>query len=300
MNHSVRVLLPLLTGLWLPIALGAAEEARITLDESTRAKCLQVLRNGLHGDEFWPAMHAAEGLTLGGDGPEIIEFLRPKLKTEVDDQKRCGLAREIARAGDRSTVVVMLQILAADEKYGHTHAAESLFKVFETGDGKALRRAFSQNDNLTLKLMSAAALARGGDKPALETVRKLLGHDDPKHAAIAAWILGQIGDRSDIPRLKAQLGRISDSALKANFEHALAILGDDDGLTALLRNLTSDNDSIRTYAATFAGDARAVGAAERLKVLLQDPFPDARIRAAQSLLVLASPGSVPVLKPSKD
>ncbi|MEO1995755.1 MAG: RidA family protein [Planctomycetaceae bacterium] len=44
---------------------------------------------------------------------------------------------------------------------------------------------------------------------------------------------------------------------------------------------------IRTYAATFAGDARMTSAVARLVELLGDTHLDARIRAAQSLLVLS-------------
>ena len=290
MNMTIRVLL--VTAVWvgIPISIGVADDAKhITLDEATRDRCLEVLHEGLRTGEFWPSIHAAEGLTLGGHGKEVIEFLTPKLATEKDDQKRCGIAREIARAGDRSTLKVILGILSGDEPHGHVHAAESLFKLSEIGDGKAMRSAFNQNDNLTLKLMAAGALARRGNADALKTIREFLGHEKLEHAAIAAWILGQIGDRSDIPLLKAQLARLKNATPRANFEHALAILGDDEGLAALQRNLSSDDNLIRTYAATFAGDARAIRVADRLKAMLNDPFPDARIRVAQSLLVLSKP-----------
>ena len=272
----------------------AAESvARITLDPTTREQCVSVLRQGLHGDEFWPAIHAAEGLTLGGHAAEVLEFLKPKLTTEQDAQKRCGIAREIVRAGDHSAANVMLEILTSPDPHGHVHAAESLFKVFESGDGQALQRAFAQNEKLTLKLMAAAALARAGDQTALKTVRDLLAHDDPKHYGIAAWILGQIGDDSDIARLKDQMRRVTDVVPRANFEHALAILGDGEGRQALERNLSSQDNLIRTYAATFASDARDVAAVPKLKELLGDSFSDARIRAAQSLLVLAGPVTLP-------
>ena len=59
-----------------------AEDAQIvTLDTATRERCLEVLRKGLHGDEFWPSIHAAEGLILGGCGDDVIKFLEPKLAT---------------------------------------------------------------------------------------------------------------------------------------------------------------------------------------------------------------------------
>lgn len=256
------------------------------LDPATQSRCLTVLRDGLHGSEFWPAMHAAEGLTLGGHGAEVIEFLRPKLATETDDQRRCGLARELARAGDKSGIPVMLCILEGANDYGHVHAAESLFKVFEAGDKQALRRGMAQDQNLKLKMMSAGALFRAGDKQAIETIRALLTHENPRHAEVAAWLIGQIGDKSDIPRLKAVLPTQKDPLAKAYVEHALALLGDADGLTALADNLTSADQSIRTYAANFAGDAHAVQTAPQLIKMLDDPWLDARLRAAQSLLVL--------------
>lgn len=180
----------------LPSLCSNAQEAtQITLDSPMREKCLSVLRAGLRGEEFWPSMHAAEGLTLGGQGIEVIEYLTPKLKTETDDQHLCGLAREIVRAGDHSAIPVMLNILAGENNFGHVHAAESLFKVFEMGDGESMRGAYAQSDNVKLKLMAAGALVRGGETAALQTVRDLLADGDPQNSAIAAWLLGQIGDR---------------------------------------------------------------------------------------------------------
>ena len=272
----------------------AGEDAsRISLDDATRARCLTVLREGVQGSEFWPAMHAAEGLAIGGQGAEVVSYLTPKLESETDDQHRCGLIREIGRSGDRRFVPMMLGILEGPNPYGHVHAAESLFKIYEIGDGKALRRGAEQSENTKLKLMSAAALFRQGDTAALQTLRDLLNHDDPKEAAIVAWALGQVGDASDIPRLKSQLPRCPDAVTRSNFEHALALLGDQDGVQALLENLFSPEDSIRTYAANFAGDARLVSSANRLKTLLDDKVADVRIRAAQSLLTLAGPVVLP-------
>lgn len=292
MNATIRIVFVVAVWIGFLISVGVADDAkRITLDDATHNRCLAVLREGLRTGEFWPSIHAAEGLTLAGHGKDVIEVLTPKLSTEKDDQKRCGIAREIARAGDRSTVKVILRILSDDDPHGHVHAAESLFKLSEIGDGKAIASAFNQNDNLTLKLMAAGALARRGDADAQRTVREFLGHEMIEHAAIAAWILGQIGDRRDIPLLKAQLGRLTNATPRANFEHALAILGDDEGLAALQKNLSSNDNSIRTYAATFAGDSRVIGAADRLKNMLDDAFADARIRAAQSLLVLSKPAT---------
>jgi sialidase-1 len=169
------------------------------------------------------------------------------------------------------------------------HAAESLYTVVEIGDGVAVRRAFHQDDNLRLKLMAAAALGRCGNPAAMRVLRSALRHEDPEILRIAAWILGRIGDGSDISRLKKELPRCKEELLVAYLQHSLAALGDKDGLNALAANLRNDDGAVRTYAATFAGDARDISVADTLTKMLDDPHPDAAIRAAQSLLFLSRP-----------
>jgi len=262
---------------------------KLVLSDQVRERCLKILRDGMRGEEFWPSIHAAEGLTLGGHGEEVIRFLTPKLATEKDDQQRCGIARELVRAGDKSKAQIMLKILTGKDPHGHVHAAESLYKVVEIGDGKAMRAAFQQDDNVTQKLMAAGALGRCGNPQAMAFLRESLNHDDPDVLRIAVWILGRIGNSTDIPALKKQLPRCEDKLLKAYVNHSLAALGDDDGLTALAANLKDADAAVRTYAATFAGDARALSVADSLTEMLDDEHPDAAYRAAQSLLMLAGP-----------
>jgi len=273
----------------IPVSASTADREPITLNPQVRERCLEVLRSGLRGADFWPAMHAAEALTLGGYGTEVRDFLAPKLPQETDDQKRCGLARELMRAGDRSQAQLMLCILAGEEPFGHVHAAESLYKLVEIGDGRAMRHRFETTDNLRLKLMAGGALARCGHRQALAFLREMLNHDDPELYKVAAWILGVIGDESDIPRLKKNLTRRADALTHAYHQHALAVLGDAAGVSALGENLRSEDPLVRTYAANFAGDAWAAHFADRLIGMLEDPYLDARYRAAQSLLFMAQP-----------
>src|SRR5690606_22408226 len=97
-----------LAAMGLTTGSAAADDARVLkLEEATHARCLKVLREGLASDDFWPSIHAAEGLTLGGYGDEVIAALTPKLASETDDQRRCGLARELVRAGQRLQTRVM-------------------------------------------------------------------------------------------------------------------------------------------------------------------------------------------------
>ena len=259
----------------------------IRLDDPTRARCVEVLRDGLRSDEFWPAMHAAEGLTISGHGAEVRKYLEPKLVAgNWDDQQLCGLSRELVRAGDSAKEQVMLDILAGEDDFGHTHAAESLFKVGTLTERKSLERAFREGKTPLLQLMAAAALAKAGHDEAMQFLHEILTSNDEDTFRIAAWILARVGDKSDIEPIRARLSDASTPMNKAFLSHALAALGDKAGLAALSINLNSDDPDIRTYAATFAGDARAVSVAPKLIKQLDDPDLDARIRAAQSLLDL--------------
>lgn len=259
----------------------------IELSEATRFRCLEILREGLRAGEFWPSMHAAEALTIAGCAAEVREFLTPRLRTHRDDQRRCGVARELARAGDIGRETVLFDILAERSSTGRVHAAESLYKLDSIGDGHALREAFADESPAALRIMAAAALARDGNLAAFEHLRDQARSDDPDVTMIAAWVLGRIGVESDVVPLRAAALQIEEPLPRAFFEHALALLGEGRGRKTLLENLTSPDDAVRTYAADAAGSACIAEAARDLARLLGDPVLDCRIRAAQALLMLS-------------
>lgn len=288
MNRFMNlVVLCLLLG--IARAAESSSPAMPAVSKALQARCLSILRGGLQGDDFWPSIHAAEGLTLGGQQKAVIDFLQPKLADEADTQRRCGLARELVRAGNRKYVAEMIRILKGEDPHGHVHAAESLYKVHGCGSGQELEQAWRRSDNMILRLMAAAALARSGRVDALKFVRKELANPDHKIARISAWIIARVGDGTDIARLKQTAGPITDPLSRCYFDHALALLGDGQGRRSLMRNLKSDSPDIRTYAAVFAGEARMTGAIPVLEGLLEDSHPDARFRAAQALLELSRP-----------
>ena len=282
----------LLMGTCWPVSADEPESREpISLDPLVRSRCLDVLREGLAAPDFWPAMHAAEGLSAAGYGTELQPLLRKLLDSETDDQRRCGLARELVRAGDRRAAQIMLSVLAGDDTYGHVHAAESLYKVWEIGDGAALREAMNREGYPRLNIMAAAALSRAGNPHALPVVREQLLSEDLELSRTAAWVLARVGNKSDIAAIRAQIPRSDDPLTVAYFEHALATLGDPEGRTQLVQNLAHAEASVRTYAAEFVPDGWVTEAAPQLIKMLEDPYADARIRAAHALLALA--GSPP-------
>ncbi|MFM9962711.1 MAG: HEAT repeat domain-containing protein [Planctomycetaceae bacterium] len=268
--------------------------AVIPLAPELRERCRVVLQRGFNSIDdsptsFWPAMHAAEALTLAGQGAEVVGLLKERLPKEADHQRRCGLAREIVRAGQRELLDVLFNTLADEKSNGRVHAAESLYKVGELRDGKLMRAAFEQKDNLRLQLMAAAALGRQGDAAAMKRLRQMLGSEDREMRKICGWVLGLIGEASDVEPLKKTLAAETDELARAYFVNALACLGDASARTSLGKNLTSNDPAIRTYSAEFAGYSRAVEFRPQLIKMLDDDNVDARVRAAQALIMLAQP-----------
>lgn len=260
----------------------------ISLEDTTRKRCVEVLEDAFSGADFWPAMHAAEALTCAGLGQSIVPKLEAKLRDEVDVQHRCGLARELVRAGDRSHRQLLFDTLADLKSVGRVHAAESLYKVFELGDGRELRAAFSQTDDLTLRVMAAAALARSGNPAAFASLRLMLADGGELESRLAAWVLARIGTQADIAAIRVREEKAVEPLARTFFQHSLAALGDPAGKIQLLKNLDSADPATRTYAAVFAAEARILAAAERLQELLDDEHVDVRVRAAQALILLST------------
>ena len=94
----------------------------------------------------------------------------------------------ITRTGERTVLGEIWKILADEKSNGRVHGAESLYKIAEIGDGKLMRSAMAQDDNLKLKLMAAAALGRCGNRPRPGPARRRtvsnLRHLDRKGRAV--------------------------------------------------------------------------------------------------------------------
>ena len=257
------------------------------LTPQTRELCLTVLRQALAGPEFWPAMHAAEALTIAGHGHEVVPLLEARFLTDNDPQHRCGLAREIARTGQRDFIDILWRTLADPDSGGRVHAAESLYKIGEVGDGKLLRTLMIEPGNPRLSIMCAAALGRAGSPQAMERVRSYLKSEDPELRKLAAWVLGLLGSAGDIPEIQKLSDNEKEPITKSFFVNALACLGDEKALQTLASNINSEDPAIRTYAADFATWARHMDAVKEDR--LADPNVDVRVRTAQALLSFSLP-----------
>ncbi|MCC6507713.1 MAG: exo-alpha-sialidase [Pirellulaceae bacterium] len=257
------------------------------LPAQTREQCLTVLRQVLTGPEFWPAMHAAEALTIAGHGHEVVPVLEEKLLTDNDAQHRCGLAREIVRTGKRDPLPILWNTLADPQSNGRVHAAESLYKIAEVGDGKLLRSFMLDTSNPKLSIMCAATLGRAGNQLAMQTLRGYLKAEDPELRKLAAWALGLLGSATDIPAIRQLCDNEKEPVTKSFFVNALACLGEAQAREEMAKNIDSEDPAIRTYAADFATWARHVEAVKEHR--LADSNVDVRARTAQALLSFTLP-----------
>ncbi|MBT3377221.1 MAG: HEAT repeat domain-containing protein [Lentisphaerae bacterium] len=270
------------TILWL--LLGAMTWGQAAFEPELRLRAVTLLRKGMASDEFWPSMHAAEALTAAGFGACVIYDLKPRLAVETDDQKRCGLSREIMRAGDLSPLPGMVKILTDPDTSAPVHVCESLFKVHQVGDLAAMR-AHLASETTSEELMAAAALARSGQTAELKRVReRLLAPNDETTRRIAAWILGQIGTRDDWPAIQ-QLAESAEDPLASSFAwNALAKLGHEQARERVFANLASEDKTIRTYSAQTLGVCGGGAELAALASALGDTNPDTAIRAAEAIV----------------
>ncbi|MCK5803126.1 MAG: HEAT repeat domain-containing protein [Lentisphaeria bacterium] len=278
-----RLVVFLITGMVLLSAGCASNAPRPAL----RTRAIAVLQAGFSSEEFWPSMHAAEALTAAGLSDVVIRGLKPRLAVETDDQRRCGLSREIMRAGDLGPLAGMAKILKNPKTNAPVHVCESLFKVHQVGDLAAMRQ-HAASENKSEALMAAGALARAGEKGELVRIRALLM---PPHSLqtrrISAWLLGQLGDKSDWRALRefAESATGSDEPLAAPFAwYALAKLGEPAAQKIVIANLSNDNKTIRTYAAQTLGVYGAPKHLPLLAEMLEDETADTRIRAAEAIV----------------
>lgn len=271
----------------LVVGADSEEKESLKMNALLLDRSLKVLEKGLESEEFWPSMHAAEALTLAGKTKVVIDVLSRKLPGETNDQRRCGLARELVRAGDQSALPVLFDVLNDAKSIGRIHAAESLFKLGLVGDGKSLKAAFEQMEVAQLRLYAAAALAKSGDKNARMFLSEQLDSNDPLVRNTVVFSLARIGAKNEVPRLLALLEKEMDKAARANIVNALAMLGDKKGCEELGPQLGSEDPGIRVSSAEHAGLASCAKYVDKIVKLLDDPVMDVRIRASQSLILFS-------------
>lgn len=252
--------------------------------DAKQQKCITILQEGLNSDQFWPSIHAAEALATAGYKDEVKGAFTLKLISEKDDRKRCGLARELIRAGEEQYVSILVEIIQKEDEYSHVHAVESLYKTGLVGDVERLKKFELQNSDIKLKLWASAAMAKNGNEDSLKVLRTLLNDQDPLVRSLAAHVLGQLGDMAEIQRIKENYILLKEPINRFLTFSALVYLNRQEATDNFVSFIEYDNDSIKSLAANVVAQNGLIQYESLMLKNLNSPNLDVRIRSAEAIL----------------
>ncbi|MEC9372587.1 MAG: HEAT repeat domain-containing protein [Planctomycetota bacterium] len=209
----------------------------------------------------------------------------------------------LGRPVDQSLLATMLLEGAPRERM------QAAFLLGEIGNESAIPmlRDAAENDVPSatvpemriLRLQIAEALAKLGDPAAFETIRASLfpaRPDELESAALAAQIIGEVGDRRAIDQLIYLTAQSGDDRLPAEIRLAaagsLASLGERNGSFIADEYVDDDLPAIRAQAAYVYGEIGMTENLPRLEQMLSDPAGIVRLAAAAAgLKILEQPHS---------
>ncbi len=262
------------------------------LTGNTHQQCLNVLREGVKGDEFWPSIHAAEALIKEDYAFEATPLLTTRMGAERDRRKIAGYARALATTDYNQSVVALQDILLSDDLEARILAAEAMFRTGIIGDPVILEQLTDPSINGRLRVFAAAALTVSDLADMREVIREALRGNDPAARYIAADVIPIVGTlEDDVPTLIDKKDLANSDFENLYFVRALAMFGLANARKELLSFLKHPDPTIRSRAAFAIAEAWYVESSNQLLPLLEDPALSVRVRAAQALLTLANPTS---------
>lgn len=232
-----------------------------------------------------------------------IDELTPLVRTSLASENEYVRAAAIfALAANRKEVdqTPLAGILLGSEKPQiRAHAAFILGELKNKSAMGLLRQAAreklimaSEAQVKSYQLQIAEALVKLGDQAQIDTIRAALysGPDDLESVALAAQILGTIGDtgaRNNLINLsvyKDKAGTPMPPDVRLAVAAALAKLGEQDAATIASEFVTHPEPAIRKQAAAVLGLGSKNALAVHLSALLKDPDAGVRVAAADAIL----------------
>jgi HEAT repeat protein len=193
-------------------------------------------------------------------------------------------AAEVVASTKQTKLMPMVEPLLNDELVPVRFSAAMTIGDLKYSPAKQSAKRLMSDKNINIQLAGAYALMELGDKSYNELFFEALTARDQTVRSNAALILGKIGDKGALPKLKAVL-RDTQSSDRAMFvaAEAIARLGDESIYPKLWAMLIS------TYADDRVSGIRAMGALGTMPArnaiitLLDDPILEVRLAAAEQL-----------------
>lgn len=227
-------------------------------DAALRAKAITVLEQAF-ADPHEPRLraNAVEGLA-GGLGTEALTYLEKAME-------------------DPAAIVRGVALMSA----GNLHLPA----------GKAMGRSLLNDQNPAVRVSAAYAMAKAGDRSALNVIPAALVHKNPNIQAQGAMVLGRLADvldgegrSSSIEMLRPLTRAGVPAATRVQALGAQAAMGNETAVRHLRKMLFVRGGDVRMEALvqlSLASSNRL--AQEALLIMLDDDFPGARATAATTL-----------------
>jgi len=162
-------------------------------------------------------------IVAGDTSDDDIKWSRRKLQREAlartsdpDPAARLGALRVAAFIGPVHGLPITAKLMTDGDRKVRVAAFNQAVAARE--DGRALLREALTGPDTELALAAADLLARAADRPSLNPALRLLSSDEPGLRAAAARIVGMVGGRSSLARMRVD--QESDPGARAAMEEA--------------------------------------------------------------------------------
>ena len=263
------------------------------LTANTFDQCLNILREGLHSDEFWPSIHASEALTDAGYGFEVVPILQNKLETEQDDVYRAHIAKVLLRNRRQNAIVILQDILMTTNEAAQLEALKSMFYEASVADTAIIGNLIRNTEKQELKVYGWALLHITEKEKTSGLIRSSLSDPDPAVRIAATDVIPFITpDKKDTTLLVSNLSRASTDLEMVHLSRALAMMQHIPSRNRVPQFTRLADVSIRSQATYAIAESWLIEHVDVLYFLLEDPSLSVRVRAAQALLILNDSGSL--------
>ena len=256
-------------------------------------KSLQILRQGLHSDEFWPSIYAAEALIDAGYGFEATPVLYDKLESEGYDVYRASIAKALIKSNEQEGIVILQDIMLGNNEQAQLESLKGLFYEVTAADTAIVGNLTRSTESQEIKLYAQALLHITEKQKNADQIRGSLSSQDPSIRIATADILAFIGSsEQDTTQLETSLIAANTELEQFHMLRSLAMLDHNASRERLPQLTRSTDPSIRSEAALAIAEAWIVDQVDVVYPLLDDPSLAVRVRAAQALLTLNNSASL--------
>lgn len=253
-----------------------------------------------------PGVRAVALMGIGrGKRAALAEQAVPLLRDQ-SPWVRLATAYALAANGDhRGTPEIVRALMQSEEPRLRAQAA---FVLGELGNPSALpllREALAKPMTLSstgqVRLMSlqmSEAMVKLGENDQIQPIRAALypaRAEDLETTALAARILGEVGDQASVNQLVLLTARLDDGGnmlppeVRLSAAYALAQLGHPQGDFIAEAYMTDPRGSVRGLSALVLGEIGKTRHLGRVEMLMNDPDPSVRVHAAAAVVRLTRP-----------